>query len=101
MGDCYREQIVKIFQDAKLFEPKKIVASKRKGQKAQDFRNVIGDLKLVVLTFQSFNTDRLDEREPEIKSIFTAMREARKAKPSSDTRAPRTSSRPRISGPRK
>ena len=101
MGDCYREQIVKIFQDAKLFEPKKIVASKRKGQKAQDFRNVIGDLKLVVLTFQSFNTDRLDEREPEIKSIFKAMREARKAQPSSDTRAPRTSSRPRISGPRK
>ena len=78
LGDCYREQIVKIFRDAKLFDPKKIVASKRKGQKAKDFRSVIGDLKLVVLTFQSFNTGRMNEREDEIKGIFEAMREARK-----------------------
>ena len=77
LGDCYREQIVKIFRDAKLFPDKKIVQSKRKGQAAKDFQGVIADLKLVVLVYQSFNTDRLDEREQEIESIFAAMREAR------------------------
>lgn len=77
LGDCYREQIVKIFQDAKLFAGKKIVPSKRKGQAAKDFRDVIADLKLVVMVYQSFNTDRLDERETEIASIFAAMRGAR------------------------
>lgn len=79
LGDCYRDQIVKIFRDAKLFEPKKIVRAKRHGaQKAQDFRNIIADLRLVVMTYQSFNTDRLDERETEIANVFAAMREARK-----------------------
>lgn len=78
LGDCYREQIVKIFQDAGLFASEKIVQSKRKGQAAKDFRNVIADLRLVVMVYQSFNTDRLDEREEEIESIFAAMREARK-----------------------
>lgn len=79
LGDCYREQIAKIFKDAKLFNPKKIVQSKRHGgQKAKDFLGVVGDLKLVVMTFQSFNTDRLDEREKEIDNIFSSMREARK-----------------------
>ena len=79
LGDCYSEQIVKIFRDAKLFEPKKIVRAKRHGaQKAQDFRSIIADLRLVVMTYQSFNTDRLDEREKEIANIFEAMREARK-----------------------
>ena len=79
LGDCYRDQIVKIFKDAKLFEPKKIVRAKRHGaQKAQDFRNIIADLRLVVMTYQSFNTDRLDERETEIANVFAAMREARK-----------------------
>ena len=79
LGDCYREQIAKIFKDAKLFDPKKIVQSKRHGgQKAKDFLGVVGDLKLVVMTFQSFNTDRLDEREKEIDNIFSSMREARK-----------------------
>ena len=79
LGDCYSEQIVKIFRDAKLFEPKKIVQAKRHGaQKAQDFRSIISDLRLVVMTYQSFNTDRLDEREKEIANIFEAMRVARK-----------------------
>ena len=79
LGDCYSEQIVKIFRDARLFEPKKIVRAKRHGaQKAQDFRSIIADLRLVVMTYQSFNTDRLDEREKEIANIFEAMREARK-----------------------
>ena len=79
LGDCYREQIAKIFKDAKLFDPKKIVQSKRHGgQKAKDFSGIIGDLKLVVMTYQSFNTDRLDEREKEIANVFSSMREARK-----------------------
>ena len=52
--------------------------SKRKGQVAKDFRNVIADLRLVVMVYQSFNTDRLDEREKEIANIFEAMRMARK-----------------------
>ncbi len=79
LGDCYSEQIVKIFKDAKLFEPKKIVRAKRHGaQKAQDFRDIIANLRLVVMTYQSFNTDRLDEREKEIDNVFAAMREARK-----------------------
>ena len=30
------------------------------------------------MTYQSFNTDRLDEREKEIANVFAAMREARK-----------------------
>ena len=38
----------------------------------------IADLRLVVMTYQSFNTDRLDEREKEIANVFEAMREARK-----------------------
>ena len=78
MGDCYRDQVAKIFKDAKLFEPKKIVVSKRTGQLARDFSNVISDLRLVVMTYQSFNTGRLDEREKEIASIFAALRDARK-----------------------
>ena len=77
MGDCYRGQLSQIFAEAGLFEKKKIVQSQRKGQKAADFKNVIGDLKLVVLTHQSFNTGRLDERLEEIDSICQAMREAR------------------------
>lgn len=36
------------------------------------------DLRLVVMTYQSFNTDRLDEREKEIANVFAAMREVRK-----------------------
>ena len=79
LGDCYREQIVQIFKDAQLFAPKKILASKRVGQKAQDLGGVIKDLKLVVLTFQSFNAGRMDAREAEIESICAAMREARKS----------------------
>ena len=64
---------------AQLFEPKKLVRAKRHGaQKAQDFRSIISDLRLVVMTYQSFNTDRLDEREKEIANVFEAMREARK-----------------------
>ena len=77
MGDCYRVQIGRIFKDAKLFDPKRIVRSKRKGQQAEDFVKIIGDLKLVILTYQTYNSDGLDQREEEIKSIFAAMREAR------------------------
>ena len=77
LGDCYRDQMTQIFKDAKLFDPKKIILSKRWGeQKTEDFRDIIGDLKLVVMTWQSFNTDRLNEREEEIENIFSAMREA-------------------------
>ena len=40
--------------------------------------SIIAGLRLVVMTYQSFNTDRLDEREKEIANVFAAMREARK-----------------------
>ena len=88
LGDCYRDQMEKIFADSGLFAKDKILKSKRKGQKPEDFKNVIGDLKLVVLTFQSFNSALLNDGEThrrspdynlyeELKSIFTALREAK------------------------
>ena len=88
LGDCYREQMEKIFADSGLFAKDKILISKRANQKPEDFKNIIGDLKLVVLTFQSFNSALLNDGEThrrtpdynlyeELKSIFTALRKAR------------------------
>ena len=88
LGDCYREQMEKIFADSGLFAKDKILISKRVGQKPEDFKNVIGDLKLVVLTFQSFNSALLNDGEnhrrtpdydlyEELKSILTALRTAK------------------------
>ena len=78
MGDCYREQVAKIFQDARLFDPKKIVISKRHtGQKPEGFVPVVGELKLFIMVFQSFNSGRLDERYEEIDHIFKALKKAR------------------------
>ena len=78
-GDCYRDQIAQIFKDAGLFAPDKIVRAKRKGQTAADFRHVIGDLKLVVMIYQSFNSGRLDGRDEEINAVLSALRAAREA----------------------
>jgi hypothetical protein len=88
LGDCFRDQMSRIFTDSGLFAKDKIKISKRKGQKPEDFKDIIGDLKLVVLTFQSFNSALLNDgenfrREPdydlyeELKSIFTALRTAK------------------------
>ena len=88
LGDCFREQMEQIFADSGLFAKEKILISKRKDQKPGDFKNIIGDLKLVVLTFQSFNSALLNDGEnyyrtpdydlyEELKSIFTALREAK------------------------
>ena len=78
MGDCYREQVAKIFQDARLFDPKKIVISKRlTGQKPEGFVPVVGELKLFIMVFQSFNSGRLDERYEEIEHIFKALKKSR------------------------
>ena len=78
MGDCYREQVAKIFQDAHLFDPKKIVISQRHtGQKPEKFVPVVGELKLFIMVFQSFNSGRLDERYEEIDHIFKALKKAR------------------------
>jgi len=78
MGDCYREQVAKIFQDARLFDPKKIVIAKRHtGQKPEGFVPVVGELKLFIMVFQSFNSGRLDERYEEIEHIFKALKKSR------------------------
>ena len=76
IGDCYRNQMAQIFNESGLFAKEKILQSKRQGQKPEDFKAVIGDLKLVVLTFQSFNTGDLDKREAELREIFTALKTA-------------------------
>jgi len=77
LGDCYRDQMSQIFAESGLFAKEKILKSKRQGQKPEDFKPIVGDLKLVVLTFQSFNSGRLDERYDELNTIFTAMRTAK------------------------
>ena len=38
---------------------------------------VVGDLKLFIMVFQSFNSGRLDERYEEIAHIFKALKQAR------------------------
>ena len=76
-GDCYRGQTAQIFKDAKFFAPKKICQAQRHGeQTAEGFKHVAGDLRMVFMTFQSFNTGRLDERNEEIRGIFAALRKA-------------------------
>ena len=77
MGDCFREQVVKIFQDARLFAPEKIVQSRRKDERAERYKDVIADLKLVVLVFQSFNSDRLSEQVNELDMNLKALQKAR------------------------
>ena len=76
-GDCYRGQVAQIFKDAHFFEPSKIYQAQRHGeQKPEGFKNVVGDLRMVFMTFQSFNTGRLDERNEEIQGIFKALKTA-------------------------
>lgn len=88
LGDCFREQMEKIFADSGLFARDKILISKRKDQKPEDFKGIIKDLKLVVLTFQSFNSALLNDGEnfrrtpdydlyEELNSIFSALRAAK------------------------
>jgi len=77
VGDCYRDYVGKIFRDAKFFEPSKVHSAPRgKDQKPETYRPYANDLKLVMLTFQSFNTGRLDERCEELQGIFTALKTA-------------------------
>ena len=78
MGDCYREQVAKIFSDARLFDPKKILIAKRRtDQKPEGLLPAAGDLRLFMLVYQSFNSGRLDERYEEIAHIFHALKKAR------------------------
>jgi len=91
IGDCYRDQMSQIFAESGLFAKKKIRTSIRKGQKPEHFKDIIKDLKLVVLTFQSFNSGLMREGESwvgrevvthediynELNEIFTALRTAK------------------------
>ena len=91
IGDCYRDQMSQIFAESGLFAKEKILTSRRVNQKPEHFAGIIGDLKLVVLTFQSFNTGLLrdDERfyttDPnydvyaELQMIFSALKTAKLA----------------------
>ena len=99
LGDCYREQMQKIFVDSGLFAKDKILISRRENQKPADFKNIIGDLKLVVLTFQSFNSALLNDGEnhrrtpdydlyEELKTIFSALRAAKSQFAPSRTHGP-------------
>lgn len=77
-GDCYCDQVARIFGDARFFDRKRIHKAKRYGkEKPEDLAPFVRDLKLLVLSFQSFNTGRLDERHDEIAAIYKALREAR------------------------
>ena len=90
MGDCYHEQVANIFQDAHLFDPRKIVISQRHtGQKPEKFVPVVGELKLFIMVFQSFNSGRLDERYEEIDHIFKALKKARETWGKTSSRAHR------------
>ena len=77
VGDCYRNQIRTIFQNAKFFEPSKIMSAPRGTEQTPDsYRKLAGDLKIVMLVFQSFNTGKMDLRNDELKAIFKAIRTA-------------------------
>lgn len=77
-GDCYRDQVCRIFRDSGFFGRDKICSAQRFGaQTAKGFERYAKDLKLLVMSFQSFNTGRLDERNDEIRQIFGALKEAR------------------------
>ena len=78
-GDCFRTQLAVTARESGLFAKDKVVACERHGrQKAEGLKGVAKDLRLVAMVFQSFNTARLDEREAEIRSIFEALKEARR-----------------------
>ena len=79
LGDCYCDQVCRVFGDSGFFSRDRICHAKRFGhQTAEGFEPYVEDLRLVVLAFQSFNTGRLDEREEEIRQIFEALKTARK-----------------------
>ncbi len=77
LGDCYREQLIKLFHEARIFLPHKMMTSRRKGETGERLQPIAKDLKLVVLSFQSFNTGRLYDRVDELDSILSALRRAR------------------------
>ena len=91
IGDCYRDQMSQIFAESGLFAKEKIQTSRRVDQKPEHFARIIGDLKLVVLTFQSFNTGLLRDDEKfyttdpnydvyaELQMIFSALKTAKLA----------------------
>lgn len=76
-GDCYREQVKCILRDAKLFDPNRIVCAQRHGKEtAERLREITGDLRLVMMVYQSFNTDQLDKRIVEVENILNVLRES-------------------------
>jgi len=77
LGDCYRDQFKQILGEAGVFKDEKIVTSKRQGESPERLRQIARDLKLVLLTFQSFNTGKLYDRVDELDSILTALKRAR------------------------
>jgi len=77
-GDCFREQVARIFQDARLFDPKKVILSERHNlQKPEGFRPFVKDLKIFGMVYQSFNSGRLDQQEKEIRHVFTTLKASR------------------------
>lgn len=76
-GDCYRSQMTLILQNAKLFDPKRIVAARRYGKEtAEHLKDITGDLRLVLMVYQSCNSDQLDERIDEVENILNVLRES-------------------------
>ena len=78
IGDCFRDSVANAFRDSGLFRQGKVRSSKRRGQRPEDLMDIVRDLKLVAVVFQSFNTGDLDRKEPELREIFEALKEARR-----------------------
>lgn len=76
-GDCYREQVARILQNAKFFDPKRIVTARRYGKEtAERLKDILPDLRLVMMVYQSFNSDQLDERIVEVENILDILRKS-------------------------
>ena len=77
VGDCYRDSVAEVFGDAGTFDRKKIKAAPRgTNQDARTYEAFAGDLRVLLLCYQSFNTGRMDARKDELKAIFTALKDA-------------------------
>ena len=77
LGDCYRDQMLKIFRESHVFLWDKMMTSMRRGEHPARLRPIARDLKLVLLTFQSLNTGALYDRVDELDSILVALKRAR------------------------
>lgn len=76
LGDCYRDQLYKIFGESRTFLWEKMRTSLRQGEHPARLRAIAKDLRLVLLTFQSFNTGALYDRLAELDSILSALKRA-------------------------